>query len=107
MPVRRNSSSLSDLTANPLILLKWYYFLEAKLLSLFKGLKISMMPSPTGCWKAHLEGFDRHGHWPRPVRRTPLARNARDHHGELPYSIQRYVVGPARLRHFEIGNSRF
>jgi hypothetical protein len=42
-------SSLSDLTANPLILLKWYYFLEAKLLSLFKGLKISMMPSPTGC----------------------------------------------------------
>jgi hypothetical protein len=43
------SSSLSDLTANPLILFKWYYFLEAKLLSLFKGLKISMMPSPTGC----------------------------------------------------------
>jgi hypothetical protein len=43
------SSSLSDLTANPLILLKWYYFLEAKSLSLFKGLKISMMPSPTGC----------------------------------------------------------
>ena len=39
----------SDLTANSLILLKWYYFLEAKLLSLFKGLKISMMPSPTGC----------------------------------------------------------
>jgi hypothetical protein len=32
-----------------LILLKWYYFLEAKLLSTFKGLKISMMPSPTGC----------------------------------------------------------
>ena len=31
------ASSLSDLTANPLILLKWYYFLEAKLLSLFKG----------------------------------------------------------------------
>jgi hypothetical protein len=43
------TSSLSDLTANPLILLKWYYFLEAKLLSLFKGLKISMMPSPAGC----------------------------------------------------------
>jgi hypothetical protein len=42
-------SSLSDLTANSLILLSWYYFLEAKLLSLFKGLKISMMPSPTGC----------------------------------------------------------
>ena len=42
-------SSLSDLTANPLILLKWYYFLEAKLFSLFKGLRISMMPSPTGC----------------------------------------------------------
>jgi hypothetical protein len=42
-------SSLSDLTANPLILLKWYYFLGAKLWSLFKGLKISMMPSPTGC----------------------------------------------------------
>ena len=35
----RSPSSLSDLTANPLILLKWYYFLEAKLLSLFKGLK--------------------------------------------------------------------
>jgi hypothetical protein len=34
------SSSLSDLIANPLILLKWYYFLEAKLLNLFKGLKI-------------------------------------------------------------------
>jgi hypothetical protein len=32
-----------------LILLSWYYFLEAKLLNLFKGLKISMMPSPTGC----------------------------------------------------------
>ena len=46
---KAESSSLSDLTANPLILLKWYYFLEAKLLSLFKGLKISMMPSPTGC----------------------------------------------------------
>jgi hypothetical protein len=43
------ASSLSDLTANSLILLSWYYFLEAKLLSLFKGLKISMMPSPTGC----------------------------------------------------------
>jgi len=43
------ASSLSDLTANPLILLKWYYFLGAKLWSLFKGLKISMMPSPTGC----------------------------------------------------------
>jgi hypothetical protein len=45
----RAPSSLSDLTANSLILLKWYYFLEAKLLSLFKGLKISMMASPTGC----------------------------------------------------------
>jgi hypothetical protein len=46
------SSSLSDLTANSLILLNWYYFLEAKLLSLLKGLEISMismMPSPTGC----------------------------------------------------------
>jgi hypothetical protein len=35
-----------------LILLNWYYFLEAKLLSLLKGLEISMismMPSPTGC----------------------------------------------------------
>jgi hypothetical protein len=47
--VQHYPSSLSDLTANPLILLKWHYFLEAKLLSLFKGLKISMMPSPTGC----------------------------------------------------------
>jgi hypothetical protein len=37
---KKAPSSLSDLTANPLILLKWYYFLEAKLLSLFKGLKI-------------------------------------------------------------------
>jgi hypothetical protein len=42
-------SSLSDLTANSLILLSRYHFLEAKLLSLFKGLKISMIPSPTGC----------------------------------------------------------
>ena len=32
------TSSPSDLTANPLILLKWYYLHEAKLLSLFKGL---------------------------------------------------------------------
>jgi hypothetical protein len=44
-----DASSLSDLAANSLILLSWYYFLEAKLLSLFKGLKISMIPSPTGC----------------------------------------------------------
>jgi hypothetical protein len=42
-------SSLSDLTANSLILLSRYHFPEAKLLSLFKGLKISMIPSPTGC----------------------------------------------------------
>jgi hypothetical protein len=46
---RTAASSLSDLAANLLILLNWYRFLEAKLLSLFKGLKISMMPSPTGC----------------------------------------------------------
>jgi hypothetical protein len=39
---RAPASSLSDLTANSLILLNWYYFLEAKLLSLFKGLEISM-----------------------------------------------------------------
>jgi hypothetical protein len=45
----REPSSLSDLTANSLILLSCYYFLEAKLLSLLKGLEISMMPSPTGC----------------------------------------------------------
>jgi hypothetical protein len=48
----RDPSSLSDLTANSLILLSWYYFLEAKLLSLFKE------PIAKLGWRGELLGFE-------------------------------------------------